>query len=192
MKKNFKDNFIKNIKKNKFLYVLFIKLRSSLNIVYILFFKLDIKNYWLFIFSYIYFKLVRNKTIVIVSIENNILSRVLYPISQKFQNSDSYKLFLIYYKNKYENNLFYNFNKSSIYEFNDRSIQKILFADLFISSLICYKNSPIGSKKIHFTHTMAGIEGMSEKKNLYNNFDYIFCAGEEQIKDFKRYFKKKN
>ena len=64
---------------------------------------------------------------------------------------------------------------------------RLIKADLFLSPMVGLSpcSMPFGSKSIHFLVSLAGLDGVYLDHH-FDGWDYIFCAGESQIADFKR------
>lgn len=70
---------------------------------------------------------------------------------------------------------------------------RLFRAELFITPMVGLSpcSMPIGSKSIHFLVSLAGLDGIYLDHH-FDGWDYIFCAGEHQINDFKRLSNKRN
>lgn len=70
---------------------------------------------------------------------------------------------------------------------------RLFRAELFITPMVGLSPSsmPMGSRSVHFLVSLAGLDGVYLDHH-FDGWDYIFCAGEHQIKDFKRLSMKRN
>lgn len=72
-------------------------------------------------------------------------------------------------------------------------ICRLIHADLFLTPMVGLSpcSMPIGARSVHFLVSLAGLDGVYLEHH-FDGWDYIFCAGENQISDFKRLAARRN